>query len=97
MGDYGKLTADQATPSPLPPPHLLQIHDFTITFRVTFCQVISPVKWKKKKAKAWSRNTFLFKPPGKCVIKELELTKLVFGGQTREEASSFEPSRLLSC
>ena len=48
MGDYGKLTADQATPSP-PPPHLLQIHDFTITFRVTFCQVISPVKWKKKK------------------------------------------------
>ena len=61
------------------------------TFRVTFFQVVSHIKWKK--AKACKRNNFLFKPPGKRYVFsiELALTRLVIGEQTQEEVSSFEP------
>ena len=48
---------------------------------------------KNKQKKAWRRNTFLLKPPGKRYIftKELELTELVFDEQTKGQVSLFEP------
>ena len=52
---------------------------------------------KKKQKKAWRRNTFLLKPPGKRYIftKELELTELVFDEQTQGQVSLFEPNSQL--